>query len=102
MEIMTTEGCNKFRDGSCVRNCCNTRAEKAYKQGMDSVELQFNPDYLDFQKGVESGREIVVNWIITHSQIEKCDPDTMAYFQDYLWVDCADWKLKLKEWGIER
>ena len=35
MEIMTTEGCNKFRDNSCVRNCCNTRAEKAFKSGKD-------------------------------------------------------------------
>ncbi len=35
--VMTTEGCNKFRDDSCVKNCCNTRAEKAYKAGIKKV-----------------------------------------------------------------
>ncbi len=56
--VMTTEGCDKFRDDSCLRNCCNTRAEKAYRAGMEHSKLEFNPDYLDFQKGIEVGRKV--------------------------------------------
>ena len=36
--IMTTKGCDKFRDGSCIRNCCNTRSEKAYRAGREEEQ----------------------------------------------------------------
>ena len=64
-------------------------------------EFEFNPDYLDFDKGVTAGKQIVVTWITSHSQVEKCDPDVMAYFCDYRWIDEADWQTKVRDWGNE-
>lgn len=50
----------------------------------------------------QEGRQEVVDWIKQHSQLERCDPDVMQYFNDYLWFDMADWKDKLKSWGIDK
>jgi len=86
------------------------QAEISFKAGQKQVrDFEFNPDYLDFQRGVAEGRKLgrqagikeVVEWILAHSQLERCDPDVMAYFTDYLAVDYPDWQAKLKEWGIE-
>ena len=47
------------------------------------------------------GIQEVVEWIQAHSQLERCDPDVMTYFIDYLAVDYPDWQSKLEEWGIK-
>jgi hypothetical protein len=30
--------------------------------------------------------------IFSKMQLEQCDPDVMAYFNDYYWIDEADWQ----------
>lgn len=60
------------------------------------------------QKQVETQAEIsfkagikeVVEFIRAHSQLERCDPDVMAYFIDYLAIDYPDWQNQLSEWGL--
>ena len=42
----------------------------------------------------------VVEWMKAKMELTRCDPDTMAYFQDYVWVDYTEWQAKLKEWGL--
>ena len=49
---------------------------------------------------IQQGRKDVVDFIMAHSQLERCSPDVMAYFIDYLAIDYPDWQAKLKEWGI--
>ena len=53
-----------------------------------------------YLKGKADGRKEVVDWVLAHSQLERCDPDVMTYFIDYLAVDYPDWQTQLKEWGI--
>ncbi len=60
----------------------------------ESCDSTFNSEIEETKK---EGMREVVEWIETHSQIEKCDRDTMAYFGDYLWVDNEDWQTFLKE-----
>lgn len=60
---------------------------------------QLDADHIHYCQLIEQARKEVLKWIVTNSEIEKCDPDTMAYFQDYLRIDLADWQAKLKEWG---
>jgi len=95
-------------------------AEISFKAGHDQAkeefELEFNPDYLDFQKGVEKGRQIlkdsvalakmigrreVVEWLTSNMALEQCDPDVMPYFEDYYWIPKHIWQAKLKKWGVE-
>lgn len=52
---------------------------------------------ISFKAGIRE----VVEWILAHSQLERCGPDVMAYFIDYLAIDYPDWQAKLKEWGIK-
>lgn len=52
---------------------------------------------ISFKAGIKE----VVDFILAHSQLERCDPDVMTYFIDYLAIDYPDWQAKLKEWGIE-
>ena len=49
----------------------------------------------------KAGAREVVEWIEKHSQVESCDPDVMAYFTEYRWVDEAEWQAKPKEWEIK-
>jgi len=72
--VMITEGCNKFRDGSCVRNCCNTRADKAFKAGIREV----------------------VELLKLYNPVIGSDEGTNCYM-----LDIPVWQFKLKEWGIE-
>ncbi len=46
-------------------------------------------------------RKEVIEWIKVHSQIEYCDPDVMAYFNEYRWIDEDEWQAKFKELEIE-
>jgi len=74
--------------------------EISFKAGYDKRESEFvyNPDYLDFQKGVKSGKVIgeqagikkVVDWI------EKNNILNGVVVQNY-----GKWQAKLKEWGLE-
>jgi hypothetical protein len=73
------------------------QAEISFKAGHDQAkgefELYFNPDYLDFQKGVEEGRQAgrreVVEWM----------QEIMLYFS--IINDQVLWKAKLKEWEVK-
>jgi len=51
-----------------------------------------------FKAGEEANRREVVEWFKKYSQLERCDPDVMSYFNEYRWVDENDWQAKLKEW----
>ena len=68
-------------------------AEISFKAGYDKRESEFvyNPDYLDFQKGVETGRKLglseVVEWMAENSV------GIMA--NEYAW------EAKLEEWGLD-
>jgi len=74
------------------------QAEISFKAGYDHAEagfkLKFNPDYLDFQKGVEAGRKEVVGWIKSKSEIDNL-------LMRRLSIHVIEWQAKLKEWGIE-
>ena len=69
----------------------------AFKAGYDKRESEFvyNPDYLDFQKGVKTGKELgikeVVEWINSGNIIH-----------DINWAGGRkEWQAKLKAWGIK-
>ena len=49
----------------------------------------------------KAGMKEVVKWVRANSQTEKCDPDTMSYFEEYRWIDELDWQAFLKEKEIE-
>ena len=49
----------------------------------------------------EAQAKKLVEWIEQHSQLERCDPDVMAYFNDYRWIDEAKWQQLKKEVGLE-
>ena len=70
--IMTTTGCNKFRDDSCVRNCCNTRADKAYKAALKEV----------------------TEWFLSHKVPQDRDCEMLTFLP-------CEIPAKLNEWGIE-
>jgi len=83
---------------SCAarRAVAQAQAEISFKLGhQQGVE-----DFTECAKYIEKGRREVVEWLKEQSQFERCDPDTMAYFCDFRWVDEADWQSKLKEWGL--
>ena len=68
-------------------------AEISFKAGYKQRRLEENPL-------IEQGRKEVVEWIKEHSEIERCDPSTTAYFQDYRWLDEEGWQSQLKKWGL--
>lgn len=60
------------------------------------VDVAWEQAQISFEAGIKE----VVEWVKANSQVECCDPDTMAYFTEYRWVDEANWQSKLKEWGL--
>jgi len=88
---------------------CLAQAAISFKAGCDQAkkefDLKFNPDYLDFQKGVEEGRQLgrreVVEWgngKCPHKTVELADGSSVP-------VSCFECNKclqnKLKEWGVE-
>jgi len=45
----------------------------------------------------KAGIQKVLDWMKTNSEIEKCDPDTEAYFNTYRWISEEGWQAFLKE-----
>jgi len=96
---------------SRVEKYCEAQAEISFKAGYDKRESEFvyNPDYLDFQKGVEDGKIIgrqagrreAKEWIYEEN---KCDGDVIYIDWDKLEDKLRDWFKDnpelLKEWGI--
>ncbi len=93
---------------SILANALEISFKAGYEQAEKEFELKFNPNYLDFQKGVkvgriagrQAGKREVVRWIKQRSQVEHCDPDVMAYFTEYRWIDEVEWQAQLKTWAI--
>ena len=77
----------------------STQLAKAIKAGYDKRESEFvyNPDYLDFDKGVETGKELgirlVVEWIEENDFYGGDDPCSMMVEQDR-------WQAQKKSWNI--
>ncbi len=85
-----------------------------YEKAKKEFELQFNPDYLDFQKGVEVGRKLgtqagrreVVEWIDSQARTSGAERffnadgscNLRATFKPIIFTD--EWQALLKEWGI--
>lgn len=78
-----------------------SQAEISFKAGQESMGEPWDREQTVFEDGKKAGIREVVEWILAHSELERCDPDVMVYFIDYLAVDYPDWQAKLKEWGIE-
>ena len=98
MEANITELLEKFQDtqqdwgrDNLVRFC--------YKAGYDKRESEFvyNPDYLDFQKGVKTGKELGIRKVV--EWVEKQAYKQFTTDKD-LHLNCKDYQ-ELKEWGIE-
>jgi len=72
----------------------------AYKAGYEKRDSEFvyNPDYLDFQKGVKTGRELgrreVVEW-----GNGRCEHSPKRFTRRHRCFKC--WQGKLKEWGLD-
>lgn len=45
--------------------------------------------------------ERIKSEIDSKMQLERCDPDTMAYFSDYYWIDKIEWQEFWKREGIK-
>lgn len=58
------------------------------------------------ERGLEAGkvlgRKEVMEWMKSKMELTRCDPDTMAYFNDYVWMDYKEWQTKLKEWRLDK
>ena len=87
------------------------QAEISYKAGQEQARLEFNPDYLDFKKGVEAGRKLgrkagikeVVEWIERYSTHHTREL-LLTHEKDKIFllvIRNQEWQSKLKEWGIE-
>lgn len=84
------------------------QAEISFKAGYDKRESEFvyNPDYLDFQKGVEVGKLMgrlagikeVVEWLKTCQMPDK--PSSEPY-PGLVLVSKVQFEAKLKEWDIQ-
>ncbi|MDP2158642.1 MAG: hypothetical protein Q8K68_13155 [Nitrospirota bacterium] len=89
-----------------IKPACQAKIRKEMEM---EDKLQFNPNYLNFQEGVKAGKAIgiqkgrreVVEFVKAHSEIERCDPQVMPYFEPYVELDLFQWQDQLKEWGIE-
>ena len=70
------------------------QAEISFKAGYEKRDSEFvyNPDYLDFQKGVKTGRELGIMEVV-----DKCF--WYRELKDYIVLRIP--KAKLKEWDIE-
>ena len=96
----------KSKDGAtALERIAKAQDEISYKAGYDEHKreiertLTFIGDVC-MEHRTAAIRE-VVEWIHAHSQLERCDPDVMTYFIDYLAIDYPDWQSKLIEWGIK-
>jgi len=85
--------------------------DKGYKAGYDKRDSEFvyNPDYLDFQKGVKTGRELGIREVVEfiNNRIigvagctfeERLDGDKGCIELD---MNENQWKDQQKDWGIE-
>ena len=43
-----------------------------------------------FESIKKLGIQEAVVWMESAMQLERCDPDVMAYFNDYVWIDYQD------------
>ena len=76
-----------------------------FKAGYDKRESEFvyNPDYLDFDKGVETGKELgvrkVVEWIEKNYLHSLCAHDVPLFHIDK--IPYKEWQAQKKVWGIK-
>ena len=75
-------------------------AEISFKAGQKSMGEPWDREQTVFADGKKAGQREVVEWMKSKMMLERCDPDVMAYFNDYVWIDYQEWQAKLKEWGI--
>ena len=92
--------------------CCNCGSEFVIlydKMRLEQAEISFKAGKESLAEGIseimeqskQAGIKEVVEWMKSKMELTRCDPDTMAYFNDYVWVDYDEWKAQLKEWGIK-
>jgi len=83
-----------------IKETCIHQAEISFKAGYEKRDSEFvyNPDYLDFQKGVEAGRELgrreVVEW-----GNGRCEHSPKVFTRRHRCFKC--WQAKLKELGLD-
>ena len=84
-----------------ICNCgSEAQAEISFNAGYEAHVAEWNEGGL--ARGIREGIREVVDWVLAHSQLERCDPDVMTYFIDYLAVDYPDWEAQLKKWGKKK
>jgi len=92
-----------------VQEMLANQAEISFKAGheqfkgdvISKLRQPNNMGILSWQReAYMAGIKDVVEFMKTYGDITKCDPDTMSYFSDYIWVDLNEWQAKLKEWGV--
>ena len=80
----------------------NKQAEISFKAGYDKRESEFvyNPDYLDFQKGVVEGRKLgrkeVAEWLLDRLERYKVAPKLIGFT-----MLSEEWQEQLKKWEVE-
>ncbi len=82
--------------------------KEGYRQGTDDTiksrmvtSEPWDREQTVFEDGRKAGIKEAAEWIKLHSQVEHCDPDVQAYFNEYRWVDETEWQDFLKSKGIK-
>ena len=87
----------------CIEEIISTnrqiQADVSFKAGVKEGYEQLKSEYdEDMKQHRLACIKEVVDWVNLHAPLERCDPDVMPYFTDYLELDYYDWQVQVEKW----